>query len=113
MAKRTSLVFEDENLLRGVREQAIVAGTTMNQYIQDLIRDDLRDKVGCKIVKHYSDGTTDETDLWSKYDATNEAYKCQQLINEPSFTEDGQTPLLRRLESWELYEKGEKIGESV
>ena len=108
MAKRTSLVFDDEGLLRGVKEQAILQGVPMNQYIQDLIRADLREKVGCRLVKIYDDGTREENDLWSRYDAVNAVHECQQQRANPSFTLDGQT-LAPRLIDWKLYEKGELV----
>lgn len=109
MAKRTTLIFEDEALLRGIKEQAILEKVSMNQYILDLIKADLREKVGGKIVKNFSDGTSEETEMWSMYDAHNEFNDCLKRITEPSFTEDGLTPS-KVLESVELFEKGKKVG---
>ena len=111
MAKKATLVFDDESLLRGVREQAILENKSMSQYIQDLIRDDLRQKVGCKIVKRYTDGTTEETEMWSLYEAGNTFTDAVNQIRNPMFTEDGQTAT-KILDSIEVYEKGEKVAES-
>ena len=112
MAKRTSLVFEDENLLRGVREQAIMAKIPMNQYIQDLIREDLRKKVGCKLIKIYDDGSREESELWSRYDAANAIKDCVNQMKNPAFTLDGQTAVTKRLADWEMWEHDELIASS-
>lgn len=111
MAKRTTLLFEDEALLRGIKEQAILEKSSMNQYILDLIKEDLRNKVGAKVIKKYSDGTTEEMEMWSMYDASNEFNDCVRRITEPSFTENGVYPT-KILESVELYEKDKKVGEA-
>ena len=109
--KKATLVFDDDGLLLGVREQAILEGKTMSQYIQDLIRDDLREKVGCKIVKRYTDGSIDEMEMWSMYDASNVFSDGVNQIQNPSFTNDGQSTT-KILESIEVYEKGKRVASS-
>lgn len=97
------MVFEDESLLMGLREQAINSDKTMAEYVQDLIRQDLRRKVGYKLTVTYEDGTTTTEDLWTIVSVKSMQSILGKVIDDPSLYDDFKDIFKKRPIAYDLY----------
>lgn len=67
--KQMRLTIKDDYLLEGLREQAALKGVSPGAYILSLVEQDITQRLGYKLVGHWSDGTVvTETDFYTAQD---------------------------------------------
>ena len=64
-----TISFSDRRLFEGMKNAAIEQSIGVGEYVMELIKADLVERCGYKIVEHFDDGTSLETtDIYSKAD---------------------------------------------
>lgn len=98
--QRASIGFKDRYMLAGAKAAAKEQGKTFSEYVTELIGEDLKKRLGYRIVAHYSNGKThEETEFYSYTDLMESVNAYGQIWVQGEPTYDGSY-----LTAFEVYE---------
>lgn len=90
MGNKTQITFSSEHALEGARKEAKQQGISLSEYVESLVRQDLKEKLQFKIISHYSNGDTrEEADFFTENDLTNSAIAYGMLLHRGHFLSAG------------------------
>ena len=82
MKKYVNIGFKDEYVIQGAREEAEYQGVRLSEYVEELIKNDLKSKLQYKIVAHYSNGDAqEETDFFTDKDLGESVMAYHMILN--------------------------------
>lgn len=82
MKKYVNIGFNDECVIQGAKEEAEYQGIRLSEYVEELIKNDLKSKLQYKIVAHYSNGDTqEETDFFTDKDLGESVMAYNMILN--------------------------------